>query len=77
LIYQNETPPKISPSANFGVKIIQAISYYRGNTVGATGAESSLLHWIALTLSTLQMGTAPVKVAAKHCCGYTAITKCP
>jgi len=35
------------------------------------------LHWIVLTLSTLQMGITLTIVVAYHCYGYTTITKCP
>ena len=53
------------------------LCYFWWNRCRNLAAVNCILHWIVLTLSTLQMGITLVIVVAYHCCGYTTITKCP
>jgi len=53
------------------------LCYFRCSLCWNLAAVSCILHWIAITLSTMQMGITLIIVFAWHCYGYITITKCP
>jgi len=66
-----------TPKTDTHIPTAALLCYFRCHWCRNLSEVNCILHWIVLTLSTLQMGITLKIVVAKLCCGYTTITKCP